>query len=66
MNIMEITKEKLEEKRALFIEEHKRVSNELNEKIIMAHKLEGAIEAVNILLKELENEPKNTINTNME
>ena len=51
---MEINKKHLEEKLNLFITQHKQATEELNKYSILVRKLEGAIEATQILLKESE------------
>lgn len=50
---MEITKESLEVKLKQFVENHKTASAELERYTILVRKYEGAIESIQLLLKEL-------------
>jgi hypothetical protein len=48
-----LTIEQLEEKLKLFTDRYKKLSEQINEHIILSKKLEGAIEAINLLIKEI-------------
>ena len=51
---MEITKKNLEEKLKQYSEQYAQTQNELNRFNILVRKYEGAIEATQLLLKDLE------------
>ena len=51
---MEINKQYLEEKLKLFTIRYTKLNEEINEHLALSRKLDGAIEAIQILLKELD------------
>ena len=49
-----ITRDNLEEKLKTFVTRRNKIREQLNEAIVLVQKLEGAIEAIELLLKELD------------
>lgn len=58
---MEIDKHYLEEKLNIFIAQHKQATEELNKYSVLVRKIEGAIEATQLLIKDLVEEKKSDL-----
>jgi hypothetical protein len=61
---MGITQEQLESKLQLFITKHEELIKVINDNITLSKKLEGAIEAIQLLLTEIQNETNTKDNVN--
>jgi hypothetical protein len=59
---MEISKEYLANKLESLVDKYNKLNEEINQRTILIRKVEGAIETIQLLLKELETE----VNTNKE
>jgi hypothetical protein len=59
---MEINKEYLQDKLEALLSKHTNLNEEVNQRLALIRKVEGAIETIQLLLKELEAE----VNTNKE
>jgi len=62
INNMEISKEYLANKLESLVDKYNKLNEEINQRTILIRKVEGAIETIQLLLKELETE----VNTNKE
>jgi hypothetical protein len=61
---MEITKVQLEDKLKLFTDKYKELNKVINDNITLSKKLEGAIETIQLLLKELDSTTNTEQNVN--
>lgn len=57
---MGITQEQLEDKLKLFISKHAELLKVINDNIVLSNKIEGAIEAIQLLLKESQDQTNKT------
>jgi hypothetical protein len=61
---MGVTKEQLEDKLKLFITKHTELLKVINDNIVLSNKIEGAIEAIQLILKESQATVPSTDQTN--
>jgi hypothetical protein len=53
---MEINKTYLQERKEILLKDLERINKEIEERIIILHRLEGGIETINLIIKDSEKE----------